>query len=92
MFMPEEKICQSCAMPMTEDKHFGTEANGSLSSDYCTYCFQKGEFTNPKATLEGMMDFLAPNWGEWTGRLELTAEEAKPEVKKILINLKRWKK
>lgn len=88
----QQATCQSCAMPMTEDKHFGTEADGTPSREYCTYCYQNGSFTNPNATLDGMVDFLSASWGEWTQRPDLSAEEAKPEVFSILTNLKRWKK
>lgn len=34
-------------MPMSEDEHLGTEANGTLSKDYCVYCYRDGAFTEP---------------------------------------------
>ena len=30
-----KKICQSCAMPMTDESIFGTNKDGSKNSDYC---------------------------------------------------------
>ena len=42
----EERNCQSCGMPMgPTDEHYGTEADGSKSKDYCKYCYQNGAFT-----------------------------------------------
>jgi len=35
----EEKICQSCAMPMNKEEDFGTNADGSKNEEYCTHCF-----------------------------------------------------
>lgn len=41
------KLCQSCAMPMSDDSRGGgTEADGSPSADYCSLCYQNGRFTN----------------------------------------------
>ena len=53
---PDERVCQSCGMPMRRDEDFGTEADGSLSEDYCGYCYQNGEFTNPDITMQEMID------------------------------------
>lgn len=39
-----------------EDK-WGTNADGSKSSDYCLYCFQQGEFTQPNMTAAEMQEF-----------------------------------
>ena len=41
----EMKFCQSCGMPLTSNEVCGTNADGSLSADYCTYCYQNGKFT-----------------------------------------------
>ncbi|OIP97748.1 hypothetical protein AUK40_02650 [Candidatus Wirthbacteria bacterium CG2_30_54_11] len=39
-------ICQSCGMPMSETVHFGTEPDGTVSEEYCTYCYQAGRFVD----------------------------------------------
>jgi len=40
------KMCQSCGMPMSKDpKSGGTNADGSKNLEYCSYCYQNGEFT-----------------------------------------------
>lgn len=40
----EEKFCQSCGMPLT-DEITGTCANGSASEDYCIYSYKDGNIT-----------------------------------------------
>lgn len=53
------KICQSCAMPLKMDpRGGGTEADGSLSTDYCSYCYQNGRFTNGIASGEEMKRYV----------------------------------
>jgi len=84
-------VCQSCAMPMAKPEDFGTEANGTLSKDYCIYCYKDGKFTAPDMTIDQMVEFLAPKWGEWTGKPDMTIEDAKKEVNQTLAGLKRWK-
>lgn len=52
------KICQSCAMPLKKDpKQGGSNADGSKSSEYCSLCFENGEFTQPDFTVKDMQDF-----------------------------------
>ena len=42
------KFCQSCGMPMKKDpKTGGTDADGSKSTVYCSYCYVNGAFTSP---------------------------------------------
>ena len=53
----EMHFCQSCGMPVTEEL-LGTEANGEKNPDYCTYCYQKGAFTFPGATMEQMLSLI----------------------------------
>ena len=49
------KNCQSCGMPFRRDpKGGGTNADGSKSTLYCSYCFEDGKFTRPDMTVEGM--------------------------------------
>ena len=40
-----QKFCQSCAMPMDQPALHGTNADGTLSEDYCCYCYKDGKFT-----------------------------------------------
>lgn len=42
----QNKMCQSCGMPMSKDPQGGgTNADGSKNIKYCSYCFQNGAFT-----------------------------------------------
>lgn len=43
------KSCQSCGMPMKKDPQGGgTNADGTKSGRYCSYCYQGGQFTSPE--------------------------------------------
>ena len=52
------KNCQSCGMPMKQDpEKGGTNADGSKSLMFCSYCYQNGAFTQPDFTAEDMKAF-----------------------------------
>lgn len=53
--MEDEKICQSCSMPLNSDDVLGTEKNGTKNHEYCKYCYKDGAFTNPNLTLDEML-------------------------------------
>lgn len=36
----QNKICQSCGMPITSDELLGTNEDGSINTDYCKYCYE----------------------------------------------------
>ena len=38
------KICQSCGMPLTSNELYGTNNDSTINYDYCKYCFSNGEF------------------------------------------------
>ncbi|WP_028593251.1 zinc ribbon domain-containing protein [Paenibacillus assamensis] len=80
-------FCQSCSMPLVEDSQLGTDVNGSLSQDYCKYCYENGAFTNPTCTLEEMIEICVPHVME-NGMSE---EEARQLMKNTLPFLKRWR-
>src|SRR5688500_10863281 len=53
------KNCQSCGMPFKNDpKGGGSNANGSRSSMYCSYCYENGRFTQPDITVGQMQQFV----------------------------------
>lgn len=55
----KHKLCQSCMMPLDKDpKQGGTNADGSKSTTYCSYCYQNGKFTQPNITATEMREFV----------------------------------
>jgi hypothetical protein len=53
----EYKNCQSCGMPLKRDENGGgTNADGSKSRKFCSHCYQKGAFTLPDITRDGMKE------------------------------------
>ncbi|MDI1302673.1 MAG: zinc ribbon domain-containing protein [bacterium] len=47
--------CQSCGMPLKADPgHGGTNADGSHSDEYCSYCYANGRFFQPEMTIDQM--------------------------------------
>jgi len=46
-------------MPLSKDPlGGGSNADGSLSSEYCSHCYRKGVFTQPDITIEEMMKLV----------------------------------
>lgn len=82
----ETKICQSCGMPMTEEEQFGKNADGSLNSEYCCYCFSEGSFTKEE-TMEEMIESCIPFM---LGEEFPNAEVARASLKVLMPKLKRW--
>ena len=35
---------------------FGTNSNGNQNQEYCRYCYQNGNFTDPDITVEQMIE------------------------------------
>lgn len=57
MFKPKGPFCQSCGMPMSEDPgQGGTDATGAKTTEYCSKCYQQGQFTDPSLTLDQMKE------------------------------------
>lgn len=54
------KNCQSCGMPLRRDERGGgTNADQSLSGEYCSHCFQDGRFTRSDLTPAEMQRLVA---------------------------------
>lgn len=59
MFRPKGPNCQSCGMPLSKDPiGGGSNADGSVSSEYCSHCYRKGVFTQPNITAAEMMKLV----------------------------------
>jgi hypothetical protein len=89
----EQKICQSCGMPMTTAEYFGTNIGGSVNEEYCIYCFKDGKFT-ADVTMDEMIAHNVQYLDEFNGvaGLKLTEEQAIAQMKEYFPQLKRWKK
>ena len=83
-----QKFCQSCAMPMTEEL-YGTTEKKNKNEDYCMCCFKDGEFTSD-GTMEEMIAFCSEKMTEV--HPEMDQEEALQMMNEIFPKLKRWAK
>lgn len=86
---PEGSFCQSCGMPLNNDKNKGTKKNGSLSEKFCNYCYKDGEYTAPDISLDEMIEISAKGWSDQDPNTSY--EEAKTQMKQFLPHLERWK-
>jgi transcriptional regulator with XRE-family HTH domain len=85
-------ICQSCAMAMNRIEWFGTNADNSVNTDYCKYCFKNGGFTHNRTMeqqLKHNMRFL-DEFNKFNGT-NYTEAEAIKVLSTHLKTLKRWK-
>ena len=73
-------------MPMENDEDFGTEDDGGRNQEYCKFCFQEGDFTNPDMSEEEMVERLV----KLSDKMGKTKEEARKMAKEMLPKLKRW--
>ena len=81
-------FCQSCSMPMETPEMFGTNADGSKSEEYCTYCFQGGAFTEPDISMQEMINKCVTIMNQ----LKIMPEDqARDLMEKTIPLLKRWK-
>lgn len=77
-------------MPLNEDNK-GTNADGSICEEYCTYCYKDGKFTQDM-TMEQMIDFCAQFTDEINRQSgqNLTQAQAKEMMRQFFPQLKRW--
>ncbi|HVZ67037.1 MAG TPA: zinc ribbon domain-containing protein [Patescibacteria group bacterium] len=85
--MDSKPRCQSCGMPLGIG-FYGTNKDGSPSSEYCKFCFENGEFREPDITLDEMMGRSVANMVDDLG---MGREEAERLAQETIPNLKRWK-
>jgi len=84
----EEKFCQSCAMPLRTEEFLGTNKDGTVSGEYCKYCYENGEYVQ-SCTMDEMIDFCAGPMVEHNEGM--TKEGAIAAMKSFFPQLKRWK-
>ena len=80
--------CQSCGMPISEQfGNLGTNKDGSITSEYCIFCFADGKFTNPNQTLSEMIQSSIENM---TADLNMPIERATELANSFIPTLRRW--
>ena len=86
----EQKFCQSCGMPLTEEL-LGTNADGSKNENYCIYCYKDGKFLQD-CTMDEMIEHCSQFVDEVNKSLPqpITREEYKEQMRKYFPYLKRW--
>jgi hypothetical protein len=74
-------------MPLDSTEVRGTEKDGRPSNEYCKYCYQGGEFTNPAMSLDEMTTFIRAKMKEMN-----LPEAIIGKAEETLPHLKRWRK
>ena len=70
-------------MKMQTPEDFGTESDGSHSSEFCRYCYEGGSYRAPDMTIDQMVDILVKDMYQSDADGDVTA-------KTRLVGLKRW--
>ena len=84
--MPDGDYCQSCGMPFYQPEDHGSEANGTSSADFCSWCYRNGTFIEDES-LEELIERCAPGMAE---SCHITLDEAVSFMGALLPHLKRW--
>ena len=82
----ENKICQSCGMPIDSEEQLGKNQYGSISLDYCKYCYENGDFIDKVSMQEYIQ--MCSLYGAQAG---LTNEQMRQHCTKLFPTLKRWR-
>jgi hypothetical protein len=88
MEFPQGPLCQSCGMPFSRAEDYGTDRDGSRSTEYCFHCFQGGKFLDEGIPLREKIEKNV-RFGVQMGMPE---EVARNMCETILPTLKRWRK
>ncbi len=81
-------ICQSCATPLIRSEDFGTNADGTRSTEYCSRCYQEGVFVHPEMILLQMLNLVID---EMTEQHHMPKERAEAIACSVIPGLKRWR-
>jgi hypothetical protein len=77
-------------MPIAaEHGNLGTEADGTPSREFCTFCYRGGAFTRPDLTLEGM---IALSVEHMRASLGFSREKAEGLSREVIPGLRRWRR
>ena len=84
-----QQFCQSCSMPLSDEKLYGTNTDGSKNNEYCIYCYKNGNFTS-NMSMEEMKNFCIEKMLEF--HPEMNKESATKMMNEVFPKLKRWAK
>lgn len=89
----EQKICQSCGMPLNTNEDFGTNQNGGINEEYCIYCFKEGDFTSD-VSMEEMIQHCVQYLDEFNkdSETKFSKEQAIETMRQYFPSLKRWQR
>ena len=79
------KICQSCSMPIESNDLLGKNKDGSVNNDYCKYCYDNGEFID-----NVNMDEYIEMCSQYGNQAGMTNDEMKKYCTMLFPTLKRW--
>jgi len=84
--MTQPEFCQSCGIPFEGhgDIH-ALEADGT-ESPYCAYCYKDGEFLQPDATVQDVIEIGVPHLATKVGE-----EAARQQLSAFIPTLARWR-
>ncbi|MBD5165232.1 zinc ribbon domain-containing protein [Helicobacter sp.] len=81
----ENKICQSCGMPIDSEEQLGRNQDGSINLDYCKYCYENGDFIDKVSMQEYIQ--MCSLYGAQAG---MSNEQMRQYCTKLFPTLKRW--
>jgi len=81
-----ERFCQSCGMPLTEEKLYGTNADGTKTDEFCLYCFKDGDYIDKDMTMDQMLDICVREMK----KQGMPDNKARDMMEEVLPKLKRW--
>lgn len=84
--MGQVPVCQSCGMPLHEEKNWGTNSDGTLTSEFCKFCFLDGDFTNPDLTMEEQIEIGV----KMSMKMWMPEDKAREIANNSIPKLKRW--
>ena len=80
----KQRICQCCGMPL-EDGILGRKEDGTLSEDYCQWCYVDGKYTY--TDMDKMIDICVVHMANES----FTEDQARAYLKQLLPTLDYWK-
>ena len=85
----KRRFCQSCGRPLKVIEEFGTEFDGAFNSDYCKDCYRRGYFTEPRLTVDQMVEQVVVRMAK---TMSMDNAQVRDLARMFIPRLKRWKK